>query len=507
MKKQSLWLIVGVMLTAFVGLLYMQVGYISVVFKSRNAQFDDSVRRALYEVSADLERDEMAKLVNEELGLPAPMVQDLLKNKSESGKDPRGPLQYFRPPNQRPHQPLPDIVTEQDRITELSKLLQDEMASRYRSIRQIVVQLALEIVRDRDNLPLYERMSTQQLETYLNSYLQRSGITLPYIYEVVGSNNQVYFSSGSVPSNNSHSVYSQALFTNDQPSHLHYLRVYFPGKRQYISSTIDFLIPSIIFTILLFITFAYSIANLFRQKKLEEMRKDFINNMTHELKTPVSSILIGTSLLYDEDLYADEERRQRTLSSITAEGNRLNLLIEKVLQMSFFDGSDNRLALKMTEVDMEELVINVTSIFSLKVENANGSLDVDLNAGDTMVQGDEMHLTNIIFNLLDNAMKYRRPEVAPMIRIETANDKNDFILRISDNGQGIKREYLNKIFDRFFRVPTGDRHNVKGFGLGLAYVARMVRSHKGTITADSKIGVGTTFEIKIPLFKSTQHGK
>lgn len=506
MKKQSLWLIVGVMLTAFVGLLYMQVGYIRVVYMSRNAQFDSSVRRALSEVSANIERDEIARAVNEELGIPAPMVQDLLKHESSKNSPGQGPFQYFRPPNQKSALP-PNVVTEQDRITELSKLLQDEMTDRYRSIRQMVVQLALEVVRDRDNVPLYERMTSQQLETYLGSYLQRMGITLPYIYEVVGCDGQVYFSTGNVPQDSDYAVYSQALFGNDRPSRLHYLRVYFPGKRQYISSTIDFLIPSVIFTILLFITFAYSIANLFRQKKLEEMRKDFINNMTHELKTPVSSILIGTSLLYDEDLYRDEERRQRTLSSITAEGNRLNLLIEKVLQMSFFDGSDNRLALKLTEVDMEELVINVTSIFSLKVENANGILDVDLNAQDTMVHGDEMHLTNIIFNLLDNAMKYRRPDVAPIIRVETGSDKNDFIIRISDNGQGIKREYLKKIFDRFFRVPTGDQHNVKGFGLGLAYVARMVRSHNGTISAESKIDVGTTFEIKIPLLKPDHYGK
>ncbi len=494
------------MLVAFVGLLYMQVGYISVVYQSRNTQFDNSVARALYEVNSSLERDEMARLVNEELGIPTPMVQDLLKNESAQGTNTPGPFQYFRPPHAGLQVPK-DIVTEQDRITELSKLMQDELTNRYRSIRQMVVQLALEVVRDRYNLPLYERMTTPQLEAYLCTYLQKSGITLPYIYEVIGNDNQVYYSTGNVPRDNSYAVYSQSLFGDDHPSRMYYLRVYFPGKRQYISSTIDFLIPSVIFTALLFLTFAYSIANLFKQKRLEEMRKDFINNMTHELKTPVSSILIGTSLLYDQDLYLDEEKRQRTLTSITAEGNRLNLLIEKVLQMSFFDGSDNRLALKLTEIDMEELVINVTSISSLKIENADGVLDVDLNAQDTMVLGDEMHLTNIVFNLLDNAMKYRRPDVPPIIRVETNSDKNNFILRISDNGQGIKREYLKKIFDRFFRVPTGDQHNVKGFGLGLAYVARMVQSHKGTIKAESKVGVGTTFEIKIPLLKAEHYGK
>lgn len=500
MRRHSIWLIIGVMLLAFLGLLYMQVGYIRAVYQSRGIQFDEVVRQSLYDTNGDLERAEMSILINEMLGIPAPIVQDLLKENSKRSTQQFPNItddSFLTPEGNKKN----DVTGRQkDRIMDISRSLQDKINDRYKNIREMVLELALNLVRNEVRPPLYERMTSAQLENSLNEHFQQMGVTIPYVYEVVDSNNRVYFSTGTVPvSDDSNEVYSQVLFSNDNPSNYHYLRLYFPGKKEFISSSIDFLIPSSIFTVLLFITFAYSIFNLFRQKKIDEIRKDFINNMTHELKTPVSSILIGTSLLYDSDLNQNEEQRQKTLSSITAEGNRLNLLIEKVLQMSFFDDDNNHHSLNMKMIDVEELIISVTSIFGLKVENINGQIDLDINATLTQVMGDEMHLTNIIFNLLDNAIKYRRADTPLKIGIYTCNDtKGMLVIRISDNGQGIKKEYLKKIFDRFFRVPTGNRHNVKGFGLGLSYVSRMVKSHSGTITADSKLGEGTTFEIKLP---------
>lgn len=501
MKKQSIWLIIGVMLIAFVGLLFMQVGYIGVVYESRNAQFDAAVREALVGVNNDLERDELARIVNKELGIPAPMVQDLLNpEKSNEGSFDATPRLKVPKPNSPFNRE--GTVREEDRIVEMSKLLQDRINDRYRNIRQAMLEIAMDLAREGSHVPIYERITTDQLEASINDHLANVGITIPYIYEVYDARGGTYFSSGDIPKDDdTEGVYQQAIFKNDPPSQRHYLRLYFPGKRAYLTGSIDFLIPSIIFTILLFITFTYTIYTLFKQKKLEEMRKDFINNMTHELKTPVSSIKLGTEMLSDEETISDETLRNRTVSNISAAAERLSKLIEKVLQMSFFDDENNSPSLNFKPLDLEEIIIEVTSHYSMDVENAGGTLFVDPDASETEVMGDEMHLSNIIYNLLENAMKYRHPDRAPEITVSLSNEKDWVVVRVQDNGRGIKKEYLNKIFDRFFRVPTGNRHNTKGFGLGLAYVARMVKSHNGTITADSKVGVGTTFEIKLPLIK------
>lgn len=501
MKKNSIWLIIGVMILAFSGLLYMQVNYINVVYQTRDAQFDDAVRQALFDVNHDLELDEMAKLVNKELGYPTSMVQDLLKEPSPHRFDPMKPdfkLDQLPKPLLKPN---PSIVRREDRISETFRLLQSQYTDRYNSLRQTIIELAMTALQESGSKPIYERVTAEQLGSYLSKYLSAAGITIPYLYEVVDKDNRKFFSTGAIPQDDAYSVYTQAMFQNDIPSRLHFLRIYFPGKRQYISSSIEFLIPSIIFSVLLFITFAYTIASLFRQKKLDEMRSDFINNMTHELKTPVSTILLGTEMLYDPDMISNDQAREKALTSIAAEGNRLNLLIEKVLQMSFFNEDDHKIKFKIKLIDMEELVINVTSIFSLKVESFGGELDVDLSATGTIIEGDEMHLTNIIFNLLDNSVKYRKPEVPPLITVRTLNENNNLVIKIEDNGIGMKREYLKKIFDRFYRIPTGNRHDVKGFGLGLAYVARMVHLHGGQIHAESELGKGTTFIIHLPLKK------
>ena len=499
MKKQTLWLIVGVMLFAFIGLLYMQVGYIRVVYQSRDAQFDAAVREALLAVNNDLERDEIARIITKEVGMPPQMARSLTGDKSiPFSPDTLTKITVLKSLSQSDKR---QIVREEDKIVELSKILQDRVNDRFLNIREAMMEVAMDLAREGSNLPIFERITGDQLESSLANHLTNVGITLPYFFLVTDGQGRQYFANGNVPGNGGYGVYQQRLFKNDPPGSRHFLRVYFPGKGAYLTGSIDFLIPSAIFTILLFITFSYAIYTLFRQKKLEEMRKDFINNMTHELKTPVSSIKLGTEMLSDEATLSNDLLRNRTVSNISAAAERLSKLIEKVLQMSFFDDENNNPSLNLKPIDFEEIVIEVISHYSMDVENAGGSLEMDLEAADTEVMGDEMHLSNIIYNLLENAMKYRRPNVDPEIRVSLTSDKDWLTIKVRDNGRGIKKEYLGKIFDRFFRVPTGNKHNTKGFGLGLAYVARMVKSHGGTITADSKVGAGTTFEIKLPLLK------
>jgi signal transduction histidine kinase len=219
--------------------------------------------------------------------------------------------------------------------------------------------------------------------------------------------------------------------------------------------------------------------------------------MTHELKTPVSTISLAAQMLKDSSITKSPEVFKHVTGVINDETKRLSFLVEKVLQMSLFD--KQRTTLKMKEVDVNDLVVNVANTHVLKVEKFGGTLDIDLQAEDSLVMADEMHLTNVLFNLLDNAVKYRREDVPLKLMIRTWNEGNKLFVSIEDNGIGMKKEYMKKIFDRFYRVPTGNIHDVKGFGLGLAYVHKIVTDHKGTIRAESEVGKGTKFIIGLPV--------
>lgn len=505
MRKWTLWLMVGVMALAFVGLLYLQINYVNVVYRFRNEQFDSQVRQALSEVNKEVERAELTRLIAEKLDLPSEtydirgygqMVNEQKPLATFGISDSVG-LKY----EQNPLNGFSLIDTQEkgEQIQRMSRMLMNQIQKRVDEVRTIIFELSMEMVRNNDPQPIYERVSGKQLDGYISEKMNLAGISIPYVYEVVDKDQRVFYSTGKVPRDESYSVFTQVLFSNDNPSRMYFLKVHFPGKKQFISGSVGFVVPSILFTSLLFLTFLYTIISLFKQKKMEELRSDFINNMTHELRTPVSTIMLSSQMLSDPSILDNEESRERILTSVMSEGKRLDLLIDKVLQMSFFD--KDKIMLKKKEVDMEELVLNVTGIFSLRVEKYGGELDVDLDADETTIIGDEMHLTNIIFNLLDNAMKYRQKERPPMIKVMTSNDSSNVIVSIEDNGVGMKKEYLKKVFERFFRVPTGNRHDVKGFGLGLAYVSKIVQAHKGTISAESELDKGTKFIIKLPLFK------
>lgn len=486
------------MLAAFVGLLYMQVNYISVVYSARNEAFNKDVREALAMVNKQLERDEVKMYIEQQLNFSIPSTYEDLKAFDNSRSiDPKGfkldqlPVDPFRTVDRLFDRP-------QDPIDNISKHLQDQKSARVNYIRNLIQELSVDLLNRGSTTPFYERVNREQLEEYIEDQLRAHEINLHYTYEVVDKDSHLYFSNGRVPHNNAYSVYTQPLFVNDNPSELHFLRVYFPGKRQYLSATIDFLMPSIFFTGLLFITFAYTIYVILRQKKLAELKNDFVNNMTHELKTPVSSIMLGAQMLRDVDVNQSPQMVRHASGIIYDESKRLNFLVEKVLQTSLYEG--RAVALKYKELDIQELILNVANTYSIKVQNYGGDIDVDLDAERTEIYADEMHITNVIFNLLDNAIKYRRPEVPPQLKIGTYNDTgNHLCIYVQDNGMGIKKEHLRKIFDRFYRVPTGNVHNVKGFGLGLAYVAKIINEHNGTIRAESEVGSSTRFIITLPL--------
>ena len=259
------------------------------------------------------------------------------------------------------------------------------------------------------------------------------------------------------------------------------------------------MIPSILFTIVLLVTFIFTIVVIFRQKRYSEIKNDFINNMTHELKTPIASISLAAQMMNDNSVTKSPQMMSHLGGVINDESKRLRFLVEKVLQMSMFDRQDA--TFKKKELDLNEMVENIANSFSLRVEHTGGKIYTEIEAVDSAIYVDEVHFQNVINNLLDNAVKYRKPDKPIDIYLRTWNDDEHLYLSIKDTGIGIKKDNLKKVFDKFYRVHTGNVHDVKGFGLGLAYVKKIVDLHQGEIKVDSEYGKGTKFTIKLPVLK------
>jgi two-component system phosphate regulon sensor histidine kinase PhoR len=278
------------------------------------------------------------------------------------------------------------------------------------------------------------------------------------------------------------------------------VRVHFPDINSYIFSSVRFMIPSVVFTFILLITFIFTIVVIFRQKRYSEIKNDFINNMTHELKTPIASISLAAQMLSDDSVPKNDKMLKHLTSVVSDESKRLRFLVEKVLQMSMFDRK--KASFKKKELDLNEMVESIANSFSLRVEHTGGKIYVDVGAVDSAIYVDEVQFQNVIFNLMDNAVKYRKPDKPLNVTLKTWNDDRWLYLSVEDTGMGMRKDNLKKIFDKFYRVHTGNVHDVKGFGLGLAYVRKVVELHDGDIRVESELGKGTTFTIKLPVIKS-----
>ena len=291
-------------------------------------------------------------------------------------------------------------------------------------------------------------------------------------------------------------TYIQILFRNDPVSKMGVVKLHFPDMNSYIYSSIRFMIPSVIFTVVLLITFIFTIVTIFRSKRLSEIKNDFINNMTHELKTPIASISLAAQMMNDQSVTKSETMMKHLSGVVQDESKRLRFLVEKVLQMSMFDRK--KAVFKKKHLDLNEMVENMANSFTLRVEHTGGKIYTEIEAVDSAIYVDEVHFQNALFNLMDNAVKYGKPEKPLNIYLRTWNDDTHLCFSVRDTGIGIKKENLKKVFEKFYRVHTGNVHDVKGFGLGLAYVKKIIDLHSGTIKVESEVGKGTTFTIKLP---------
>ena len=316
-----------------------------------------------------------------------------------------------------------------------------------------------------------------------------SGIYKPesneFLLETSAKNNEALISKG----------YAFQLFTTDIFTSPEYLLIWFPEEKQFLlTDLLSMLFISIVLIIVIVYAFSYTITTLLKQRRLSEMKNDFINNMTHEFKTPISTISLACETLTDQDIPKSEEFIGSYIGMIRDEANRLSLLSEKILQTAVIE--KGQLKMQVASVDFHAVIREVVKNLLIQVEIKDGEIQSDLNASQYILEGDRVHLTNLVYNLLDNANKYSPRK--PLIRITTENSGNGILMKISDNGIGIPKADMKKIFQKLYRVHTGDIHDVKGFGLGLNYVKAIVEEHRGWITVDSEINAGSTFSVFLP---------
>lgn len=349
------------------------------------------------------------------------------------------------------------------------------------------------------NIPIEERLSRSVVVPTLEYELKNMNIPLKFEYAISdGSGHPIKkLKSNGFSKEKLNTAYKSQLFPNDIIRSPELLHLYFPEKRAYIFKSLNILlIGSLIFTIIILITFYYTLRTLFNQKKVSEIKTDFINNMTHEFKTPIATISLAADTISNPIVINDKEKVQRFTNIIKEENRRMNRQVESVLQMSLLDTKD--LNLVLVDMDIHPLISKAINNISIQIEQKGGSITFVPNAKKTAVNIDETHFVNIIYNLLDNANKYT-VDKSPEIIVETLNTDNYIQLTIKDNGIGMDKETQEKIFDKFYRYSTGNIHTIKGFGLGLSYVKIIVLALKGSISVKSNKGKGSIFTIIFPV--------
>lgn len=487
MKKSTIWGIAIAIGISFLTLIFLQTKYLQEVIHMRKEQFDESVIRSLSQTARNLElyetKSDLEELFEKE--------QHKIHGKKAQKATPT-----------TNHTSIPRNVSKGVFLDNLdansvSPALRDSVKQRYIHQNGLLDQVIYSILYEVSDKPFAERIDFRQLDAALRTELRNNGIQLDYHFYVTTSDGREVYRCSDYTSVGEETTFRQELFPNDPQAQTGLLYIHFPELQKYIFSSVRFMIPAIIFTIILLIIFIFTIYSIFRQKKLTEIKNDFINNMTHEFKTPISTISLAAQMLRDPSVAKSETMFKHISGVIVDETKRLRFQVEKVLQMSMFD--KKVATFKPKEIDVNVLMQETVNTFRLKVEASGGTIDTHLDADDAVVYVDEMHFTNVLFNLMDNAVKYKSPDRELKLFVSTRNESGRLVIVIADNGIGIKREDLKKIFEKFYRVHTGNRHDVKGFGLGLAYVHNIIKAFNGTIHAESEYGKSTKFIISLPL--------
>jgi two-component system phosphate regulon sensor histidine kinase PhoR len=327
-------------------------------------------------------------------------------------------------------------------------------------------------------------------DSLFNNYMNFYNLHIDYSFDVKAPGSVTSENEGGLKNN----IYKKRIEEEATKNGLE-LNLFLPGKKQFIKQEMGTMfITSVILIIVVLVMFWRTILLLLKEKRVSEHTTDFLNNMTHEFKTPLTNIALAGKMIVKDATIAQEDKIRHYSGIILEENEKLRHQVEQVLSMTALERGE--IPLLKTELDFHEIIKESLKYISIQIENKQGNLELNLDADNFVVVGDRTHLTNALCNLVDNAIKYSKD--VPELSVKTKNIDQNLIVVISDKGIGIEKIYQKKVFDKFFRVPTGDVHNVKGFGLGLAFIKRIVELHGGSIDLRSEVGVGTTFTITVP---------
>lgn len=514
MKKQYIYILIGIITASLIGLVVIQIYWIDNAVILKEEGFKRNVRSALFSVSNRLDKIDATyrikahkqgqQLFNQRMNV----LNNSIQNEADS-------VAYFE------NNGTTYRINEQQYGDGYQKTIQSESENGHLGFQinvqgqvtftglgfpngqQSVLNGMLEDLASSTYRPMQDRINKNGIDSLLKLELLNRGIKAKFQYGVFDYDGKelIVDSVSNINKIRQSDFYTQ-LFPNDVLEIPHFLTIYFPYQKGYLLTTMWLMLStSVLLLIIIVWAFTFTIQTIFKQKKLSEVKNDFISNMTHELKTPISTISLACEALSDKDMSDNKEVRGNYVGMISQENKRLGLLVESVLKSATWDKGD--LKLKKDEFDLHDVINSVSENILIQVENKYGKINKDLAAEKSLIIGDEVHVTNLVNNLVDNANKYS--PFKPEITITTINYKEGILFTVADKGEGIKKENLTKIFEKFYRVPTGNVHNVKGFGLGLNYVKAIIEKHGGEISASSVYAKGTIFNIYIP-FNTTDTG-
>ena len=472
MNKQLITGIIVVMTIALIGLMGIQVYWIGDAIKVKEATFVRDVNQAITQVIVRLEREEMQRQFQKQL---------LLVNRRA------------------------DIISSYDSVSAtLQRELQAPMTmAEYQAFLNKTV-IAQEMIEDmilgyRQASEDNQELKPLRMDSLIRSELSRHGINTTYEFGVYSPsrNAMLVQKTGRYPQQLLSEGFAFEMYpTMGGRQQSDQLLMYFPNEKQFLMRQLwDLLGISGLLILVIILGFSATIFTIIRQKKLSEMKSDFVNNMTHEFKTPIATIGLACEALRDKDVSKSETLYSTYISMINEENKRLGTMAEQILRSAVMDKGE--LHLHKESCDMHALITEAASSKKLQADQKQGKLHLELNALETLVEGDKIHLKNVVLNLLDNAIKYT--ENTPDIVVRTRNIPHALEISVQDNGPGISKANQKRIFEKLYRIPTGNVHNVKGFGLGLSYVKGVVEQHGGTINLNSEIKKGSTFYIRFPL--------
>jgi len=512
MKKKTIVLLAIFFFLSVSGLILIQISWIRNAITITDQQFRYQANKALEAVVLNLEEKELINKILEEVD---PSTSDSVTAIVPANSPLARKLQGYRPNSElfelyglndpyqsiivdksgqkiiiSPEDPSPFTVEETPDLS--SQSIRAGLSGRVTNKIVFLENIMEKIFRETPDIR--NRLNLQNVNMQLKEALNNVGIHMNYEFAIRGRSGIILKTPGFVDRTGTNKFMRQ-LFPNDPVPGQNQIVMYFMQEKQYKFEKIGSLgFLSLLFTALLLVLSTGTFIVIFRQKKISEIRSDFINNMTHELKTPISTISLASQMLADKTIPAEKKDIDNLAKVVSDESTRLKYHVEKVLQMAIFEKV--KLRLTLVETDVQTIISRAIDNFNLQVSNINGVILTDFQAEYSIAKIDEVHFLNSISNLIDNAIKYSKDK--PEINISTRNNKRGILISVEDNGVGICKEDLKRIYDKFYRVPSGNLHNVKGFGLGLSYVRKVIEDHNGTIKVESQSGKGTKFTIFIP---------